>query len=732
MNLLIVESPGKVKKVKEFLGSGWNVAASVGHVRDLPKEGDNDGISPPDFKPNYVPTDRGADVLAGLAKQAKEADQVYLATDPDREGEAIAWHLKEALKLSDPYRVTYTEITESAVKKAVANPRKIDMQLVNAQETRRVLDRLFGYQVRPAVNAASGEQFTTGRVQSPALRLVVEREAAIRNFKSTTHFGVELVFEAVEHVTDGWKAAWNPKNWLEDGDEYFLDKAVAEKIAALRTLDIARYEEAEAKQAPPAPFTTSTLQQAASNALKMNPKATMETAQELYQGGHITYMRTDSPNLSEEAIIDIRSLASQNDWPVPPKPRTWKSKEGAQEAHEAIRPTHFEVEEAGDNDRQKALYKLIRTRALASQLEDAVYATTKAVLETKLDGKEVIFEAKGRRLTSPGWRVILDGDQTDDQDKEAEPDNRIPKLREGAQATALSGDVKTKKTNPPARFTQASLVRELEKRGIGRPSTYAAIMDNITGRAYISENKKRQLESTAAGEKLVSYLTGKFGFVDYDFTKRMEDQLDDIAEGKNEYLTVVREAHAVLEKELGDFNKASGISCPDCGCLVEHLKGISKKTGNPYDFWLCSNNDCKASFSDDNGKLGAKKQPPQLSEHNCPDCGRPLRHAVKEGEGGYNFWGCSGFRDEENPCKSAFHDDDGKPGAKKEAKAAPPPSEFKCPKCKKPLYRRQGVSQKTGKDYDFYGCSDRTCNAIYNVNADGKPDFDAKKKGGKK
>ena len=680
-----------------------------------------------------MPTERGADVLAGLAKQAQAADQVYLATDPDREGEAIAWHLKEALKLSDPYRVTYTEITEAAVKKAVANPRKIDMQLVNAQETRRSLDRLFGYQVRPAVNAASGEKFTVGRVQSPALRLVVEREAAIRNFKSTTHFGVELTFEAVERVTDGWKVSWNTKNWLEDGEEYLLDKAVAEKIAALRTLDIASYEEAEAKQAPPAPFTTSSLQQAASNALKMNPKAAMETAQLLYQGDHITYMRTDSPNLSEEAIVDIRSLASKNDWPVPPKPRTWKSKDGAQEAHEAIRPTHFEVEDAGDDDQQRALYKLIRIRALASQLEDALYATTKAVLKTEMDGKEVIFEAKGRRLTSPGWRVILDGNQTDDPDKEAEPDNQVPKLREGAQATALAGEVKTKKTNPPARFTQASLVRELEKRGIGRPSTYAAIMDNISSRAYISENKKRQLESTAIGEKLISCLVGNFDFVGYDFTKRMEDQLDEIAEGKNEYITVLREVYAGLEKELGAYIKAAGVNCPECGHLVEHWVGTSKKTGQPYNFWSCINKDCKASFKDDNGKLGAKNEPQQLSEHNCPDCGRPLRHVVKEGEGGWNFWGCSGFKDEKNPCKSAFQDDDGKPGAKKEAKAAPPPSEFKCPKCKKPLYRRQGTSQKTGKEYDLFTCGKKppACDSVYWAK-DGKPDFSGKKKDAKK
>ena len=735
MNLLIVESPGKVKKIQEFLGAGWKVAASVGHVRDLPESGDNDGIYPPDFKPNYMATERGADVLAGLANLAKSADQVYLATDPDREGEAIAWHLKEALKLSDPYRVTYSEITETAVKKAMASPRKIDMLLVNAQETRRALDRLFGYRARPAVNAASGQKFTTGRVQSPALRLVVERETAIRNFKSTTHFGVELVFDVVQNVTNGWKAVWNSKNWLEDDQEYFLDKAAAEKIAALRNLTVAGYEEAESKQAPAAPFTTSTLQQAASNALKMNPKVTMEVAQALYQGGHITYMRTDSPNLSEEAIASIRSLASQNDWPVPPKPRTWKSKDGAQEAHEAIRPTHFEIEDAGDDERQKALYKLIRLRALASQLEDAVYATTKAVLESEVDGKKVVFEAKGRRLTSPGWRLILGDDQTEDPDKEAEPDNEIPKLREGSEVVAMAGEVKTKKTNPPARYTQASLVRDLEKRGIGRPSTYAAIMDGISSREYISENKKRQLESTPLGEKLISCLVGNFGFVNYEFTKNMEEQLDEIAGGKNEYLTVMREADAVLKEELGAYLKAAGIGCPDCGGLVEHWEGLSKKTNQPYNFWACSNKECKAIFEDNKGKLGPKqekKEPAPLSDHNCPDCGRPLRHVVKEGEGGWNFWGCSGFKDEKKPCKSVFNDDDGKPGERREAKAVPPPSEYKCPKCKQPLYRRQGVS-KSGKDYDLFTCGNKApaCDALYWAK-DGKPNFGDKKKDAKK
>ncbi|MGL4208558.1 MAG: type I DNA topoisomerase [Candidatus Adiutrix sp.] len=667
MNLLIVESPGKVKKIQSFLGNDWKVAASVGHVRDLPKSGENDGICPPDFKANYVLITGKEKVFADLSKLVKDADQIYLATDPDREGEAIAWHLKELLRLKDPHRVTYTEITETAVKKAVSAPRKIDMQLVGAQETRRVLDRLMGYKVRAAINAAANETLTAGRVQSPALRLVVEREVAIRNFISTTHFGVDLIFEAVENISDGWKASWNTKNFLEDGQEYFLDKSIAEKIATLRTFDIVKYEEAESKQAPPAPHTTSTLQQAASNVLKINPKTTMELAQKLYEGGHITYMRTDSPNLSDDAIVAIRSLASKKDWPVPPKARTWKSKDGAQEAHEAIRPTHFEVENAGDTDQQIDLYKLIRLRAVASQLEDAVFATNKAVLETELDGKKVIFEAKGRRLISSGWKVILDGDQTEDPDKPAEPENQIPKLREGAQATALKGDVKTKKTNPPARFSQASLISELEKRGIGRPSTYANILDNITSRSYIVENKKRQIEASPLGELLISQLIGNFAFVDYEFTKNMESHLDEIAAGKNDYLKVVVSANEGLEKELLSFIKTKGLGCSDCGNLVVHLKGTSKKTNKPFDFWVCSNDKCKASFKDDNGKLGPKqelKAQIPLSEHKCDVCGKALRNVVKEGSNGYNFWSCSGFPN----CKTSYKNDDGKPGAKNEPK----------------------------------------------------------------
>jgi DNA topoisomerase-1 len=599
MNLLIVESPGKIKKIQGFLGRDWKVMASFGHVRDLPKN--ENEVSPPDFKPHYVPTDKGKKTLAELAKAVKSAEAVYLATDPDREGEAIAWHLADALKLPDAKRVSFNEITETAVKAALAKPRPIDRKLVAAQEGRRVLDRLVGYLVSPEISSAAGDRLSAGRVQSPALRLVVEREAAIRNFKSTTHFGVELTLESLDNVSDGWRAQWNPKNWLEDGREFFQDQATADRIAQLRDLTVTSYQESEAKGAPPAPFTTSSLQQAASNALKFSPKRTMELAQRLYENSAITYMRTDSSNLSEEAIADIRSLAAQNDWPVPPAPRTWKSKAGAQEAHEAIRPTKLAVECAGANDDEQALYRLIRLRALASQLEDVRFAVTAAVMESELDGKKVVFEAKGRRLVSPGWRVILDGDQTVEEG-EAEPNNPIPKLREGGRAVVMNGQVLSKKTRPPARFTEAGLIKKLEDMGIGRPSTFASILDNIKKRGYV-KLEKGQLMPTQVGEELIAALAGKFSFLEYQFTKELEAQLDDIAQGGADYKAVVRCAHETLQNELAAFAKAAGHICPECGKPLRRLAKSASGANKGYDFWGCTGYPaCKASFLNKDGK----------------------------------------------------------------------------------------------------------------------------------
>ena len=590
--LLILESPGKVKKVQEILGPGWKVAASVGHVRDLPVK--EMGVAAPDFKPQYIPTDRGKDVLSRLAGMVKNAEEVFLATDPDREGEAIAWHLQDALKLKNAKRVTYTEITEAAIRAALSDPRSIDMALVAAQEGRRVLDRFCGYMVSGPLSNATGEKLSAGRVQSPAVRLVVDREKEIKAFSSTTHYGAELTFENVDNITDGWKAVFLVKHWLPDsaaGQEYLLDKSLAEKAAALRALDVLDCKESESRTAPPAPFTTSTLQQAASSSLKFTPKQTMQLAQRLYEQGAITYMRTDSPNLSQEAVHAIRAYCETKGWPLVETPRKWKSKEGAQEAHEAIRPTHIEIEEAGETADEKALYRLIRLRSLACQLEDAVYAVRTLQLGTEMDGKQALFEAKGRTLLSQGWKVLADQENGPDEgaeEGEKEPLNPVPAMKPGTKATALTGTVTTKKTKPAARFTEASLIRELEKRGIGRPSTYAAIIDTISSRKYVT-TEKRFLVPTPLGEKIVSGLCGHFSFIEYDFTRTMEQSLDDIAEGKAEYRAVIASAHDQLSKEVQEFAKATGKVCEKCGKPMAHrVKKPGKDGKGGYDFWGCT------------------------------------------------------------------------------------------------------------------------------------------------
>ena len=597
--LLILESPGKVKKVQEILGPGWKVAASVGHVRDLPVK--EMGVAAPDFKPQYLPTDRGKEVLSRLAGMVKNAEEVFLATDPDREGEAIAWHLQDALKLKDAKRVTYTEITEAAIRAALSAPRSIDMALVAAQEGRRVLDRFCGYMVSGPLSNATGEKLSAGRVQSPAVRLVVDREKEIKAFSSTTHYGAELTFENVDNITDGWKAALLVKPWLEKEQEYLLDKSLAEKAAALRALDVLDCKESESRTAPPAPFITSTLQQAASSSLKFTPKQTMQLAQRLYESGSITYMRTDSPNLSQETVHAIRAYCEAKGWPLVETPRTWKSKEGAQEAHEAIRPTHIEIEDAGETADEKALYRLIRLRSLACQLEDAVYAVRTLQLGADMDGKQALFEAKGRTLLSQGWKVLADqengpcaeGEGTEEGEKE--PLNPVPAMKPGTKATALTGTLTTKKTKSAARFTEASLIRELEKRGIGRPSTYAAIIDTISSRKYVT-TEKRFLVPTPLGEKIVSGLCGHFSFMEYDFTRTMEQSLDDIAEGKAAYRAVIALAHDQLSREVQEFAKATGKVCEKCGKpMVHRVKKPGKDGKGGYDFWGCSGwPECKA------------------------------------------------------------------------------------------------------------------------------------------
>jgi len=653
-NLLIVESPGKVQKIQSYLGRAWVVMASCGHVRDLPVK--ELGVDLHSLQPCYVPTDRGKSTLAKLATAVKAAEAVYLATDPDREGEAIAWHLADALHLQAPKRVTFAEITEQAILRAVKAPRQIDMALVTAQEGRRVLDRLVGYQVSPPLSRLLGGKNSAGRVQSPALRLVVDREREIRAFTVTTHFGVDLIFDAIENVSAGWKATWKPDAWLEPGQRYILDKELATRVSGIRKVSVASCTEQEVRKAPPPPFTTSSLQQAASIALKLSPKETMALAQKLYEAGHITYMRTDSPNFCDEAVAAIQEFCRSQNLPVVSQTRHWKSKDGAQEAHEAIRPTHIEVAEAGESDAEKALYGLIRQRTLATQLVDAIFSLRSVILQgDDVDGRKPEFEAKGRTLVDAGWKIVLEKDQTDEA--EEEPDNPVPALQGDSQLTVGAGLVRVLKTSPPGRYSEASLIKALESRGIGRPSTYAKILENIITRQYV-KIEKRKLLPTECGEAVIDALSSRFGFLDYDYTKKMEELLDALAAGKASYLTAMQQFKANLDTDLASFSSANTHSCPDCGKPLRHMLKEGTKSKKGYDFWGCSGYpDCKATFIDANGKPGSRCEPhekPELSQYKCPKCGKPLIHRINSS---YNFWGCSGFP----KCRESFKDNNGQP-----------------------------------------------------------------------
>lgn len=667
--LVIVESPTKAKKIGAMLGSEYTVMASVGHVRDLPQKAL--GMTPPEFKLEYEATERSAKVLSKLAAAVKNADNVVLATDPDREGEAIAWHLLDVLKLPvSKNRVVYNSVTKEKILAALAAPREIDMHRVHAQEARRALDRMIGYCVSPALSGSAGEALGAGRVQSPAVRLIVDQERAIAAFKVTSHFGAELLFKNDDGTS--WKAQWDTKPHLAEGETYLLDAELAKRVSDVRNVIVSEYEDTKKGRAPDAPFTTSTMQQAAGKRLKLKPKQTMDTAQRLFEQGAITYHRTDSPNMDAEGAADIAAYAQGAGLKLADKPRTWKAKEGAQEGHEAIRPAHVADVEMGETDEERALYKLIWQRAVASQLADATYAVRSAKLTAEAEGTPVVFKASGRTLLSPGWLTVYAddaADEDDDDDKKAETaNNPIPALALADPLTADSARLLSKKTKPPLRFKLDTLIKELERLGIGRPSTYAAILDNIMAREYILEDKKGYLTPSPRGIKVVDSLVGKFEFLETDYTRGLEDELDQIAEGKNEYLAVVAGAWKSLHVELSGLEAA---------------------------------------------ELAAG--------HACPTCAKVLRR--RKGETSY-FWGCS----DRDCAQPTLPDDDGKPG---ERKAPPPPTGIMCPKCGEELARRTGMTKpkKIGwkpQPYDFYSCTGfPKCTEKFNTGADGNPVFAA-------
>ena len=681
--LLIVESPNKTDKIQHYLGSGWVVAASYGHIRDLPPG--EMGVAPPDYRPQYVTGARSGKTIAKLKALARDADEIWLATDPDREGEAIAWHLQQVIGHGKTCRrVTFNEITQSAVAQAIRQPRQVDTRLFAAQEARRVLDRLYGYKVSPLAGNKLGQRgISAGRVQSPALRLVVEREEAIRAFTKTKHFGVAVELPGDTDAAS-WSAQWDSRPLVTDDHPYITNRDIAVAVleAALPGLVVTAFDEkVQARKAPP-PFTTSTLQQAAANRLKIGVETTMKLAQALFEAGLITYHRTDNPNLSQEGVQmvwDYLRAKGQAQY-IPEKPNSWKAKDGAQEAHEAIRPTDFHVyEPQSGNAQQDALYKLIWRRALACQMRDAQFQVRTAQLATlapvaALQGlppgntappPKALFKASGSLRIYDGWMRVADDDYTSED--EAEAANPLPKLTVGAQHVPQDGKVLELETKPPPRYSEPALIRALEREGIGRPSTYASIIGTIQQRGYV-EVVKRQFVPTELGTALIQALRGRFDFLEIAYTRGMEDHLDAIAQGKAGYRAVVAHYDQSLDAQLAVFAADSSIQplagaeetfpCPNCD--DGHLRRLKGKNGF---FWGCSNyqrepNPCQATLPDARGKPGKPVARIEKStEHPCPACGEGFLQRRPGKKKNTFWWGCDRYP----ACTHSAPDDNGKP-----------------------------------------------------------------------
>jgi len=495
------------------------VIASVGHVRDLPKSNKAALDIPGGFIPHYEISKGKEKVIAEIQKFADVADEVLLATDPDREGEAIAWHIAQVLKLKNAKRVAFHEITEKAIKEALKHPRHIDQDLRKAQEARRVLDRLVGYDLSGLIWKKLRYGLSAGRVQSPALRIICEREREIKAFIPEDYWVLSADVKTTKGIQFTVTCSEEPKDEKIVGN--ILQKAQTEKWKVLEV------KETNAKRSPRAPFTTSTLQQAASTQLGFSPSKTMGVAQKLYEAGYISYMRTDSTNLGEEAVANLVSVITKEYGKDLVETRVYKTKsKNAQEAHEAIRPTHPEKKSAGTTDEQKSLYGLIWRRTITSQMIDAEILRTKIIANVESESIPN-FSANGSRLLTQGWLVA--------DPKAREDDTELPKVSADDRLDLVEAKSEAKQTTPPQRYSEAGLVKELEKRGIGRPSTYAAIISTIVARGYV-EKENKALKPTDTGEVVSEFLEANFAdIISATFSAEMEEELDEIEEGKREY-----------------------------------------------------------------------------------------------------------------------------------------------------------------------------------------------------
>ena len=574
--LLIVESPAKAKTIEKYLSDigDYKVVASVGHIRDLPKSNKKAIDIEGGFIPHYEVSAGKEKVISGIKSLVKKADEVLLAPDPDREGEAIAWHLKEVLKLKNPKRVVFNEITKDAIKEAVQNPRTIDDSLKQAQEARRVLDRLVGYDLSGIIWKKVRYGLSAGRVQSPALRIIMERERQIRAFIPETFWVLEAQFD--------------------DGKKHIIptscEKEPRDKKEVTTILDTARTEpwsivdvkKTQAKRAPRAPFTTSTLQQTASTRLGYSPSRTMLLAQKLYEAGHITYMRTDSNNLSGHALGEIKSFITKEFGDSYIQTRVFgKKSKNAQEAHEAIRPTNMFMKSKGNTDEQKRLYDLIWRRTIASQMIDAQIMRTKIICNVESNSIPN-FTSNGQIIIKEGWLLI------DPRAKGEEV--TLPDVSVGQSLKLVDIQDIQKETQPPGRYSEAGLVKELEKRGIGRPSTYASIIKTLIDREYVAKEGKALVPSDT-GDVVSSFLEDNFTtYISDTFTAEMEDKLDEIAEGKRQYKKTLTDFYSVFKKEVElkdkldkatTLGKSDEFKCPKCNA------GMDIKLGRGGKFLSC-------------------------------------------------------------------------------------------------------------------------------------------------
>ncbi|MDP3988942.1 MAG: type I DNA topoisomerase [bacterium] len=671
MKLVLVESPSKAKTIEKYLGKGYTVKATVGHIRDLPKSNKRAIDVENDFKPNYVVSKDKEEILAEIKRLSKKADEVILATDPDREGEAIAWHVADEAGLKDSKRVVFHEITKKAIEEAMKHPRKIDTNLRKAQEARRVLDRLVGYDLSGLIWKKVRYGLSAGRVQSPALRILVEREREIQAFipedfwiitaNTTTVGGASLVLECSERPT------------TQDDTDHIVTKA---QKGSWKILDV---KETHAKRNAPAPFITSTLQQAASSRLGMSPSRTMRAAQKLYEKGNITYMRTDSTTLSKDACDGIKEVVTKMfgaDHYVATQHKT-KSKM-AQEAHEAIRPTDVAKKDAGTTPDEKKVYDLIWRRAISSQMKPAELLRTKIRANIK-DESIPFFSINGSRTLFDGWLVA---------DPEARKDDvELPQVTENEPLTLIAVESEAKQTEPPHRYTEAGLVKELEKRGIGRPSTYASIINTIQVRGYV-EKEARSLKPTDTGMVVSSFLEEHFSsIINDDFTSEMEEDLDDIARGEADYVTILRNFYTPFLKEVeskADIPKVTDLGpapkeflCPTCkGSMVYKL-------GKSGTFMSC------ARFPECTGarnKEGEEMKPPASIGRTCPKCNEG---DLVERTGRFGvFISCSTYP----KCKYIEQDEE-------TAKKAD--TSITCPTCKKGT-----MIERRGKFGPFFSCSE--------------------------